>query len=481
MYEPRAVEAPLVRHSREYAARHALLAPNSAVLVGLSGGVDSVVLLHVLARLGHPVQAAHLNFGLRGAESDEDERWVRGHCADLGIPLHVGKADVALQAGAGESVQMTARRLRYAFLLRTASAAGLSCVAVGHHLDDQAETVLHNLFRGTGPDGLAGMPAGRPIEAGSEIGLVRPLLHARRRAIVDYARSEGLAWREDATNCDVRYARNRMRTVVLPAIAEAFGSAATEQIARSSALVRAYVEDTVAPVTSALFDRAADPDKQSLDMETLLQSSAVWRRRLILDALRQWLPTVCASSEAVRQVERLLHAQPGRRIAFGDAIVWRGRGRLVFQVAAPESGAVRLVAGCTVLATAGAFDVELLESRAPAAPRDDPFVELVDADRLGSSLTARPWQPGDRLRPLGMDGTKKVSDLLTDAKVPVARRKQVWVITSASKVVWVVGIRLSADFRVLPSTKSIVRLTFIPYSDRHQDERSDDRRRGGLH
>ena len=388
MLEPETVEAPLVRQSREFAARHALIAPNAAVLVGLSGGVDSLVLLHVLERLGHPVRAAHLNFRLRGEESEADEAWIRDLCGERGTPLHVGKADVAAQAAAGESVQMTARRLRYAFLLRTASAAGLACVAVGHHLDDQAETVLQNLIRGTGPEGLAGMPAKRPIEAGSRVMLVRPLLHARRQAIVDFARSEGLSWREDASNADTRYTRNRMRSVVLPAIADAFGSAAAERIVRSSALVRAYVEDTAVPVASALFERAADLAEQSLDLEILLQSTAVWRGRIILRALREWLPAVGGTGEAVRQVERLLHAQPGRRIAFGDAIVWRGRGRLIFRVAAPEDGSVQLEVGRTVLARAGEFGVELLSSRPLAARDDDPFAELVDADRLGTSLSA---------------------------------------------------------------------------------------------
>ncbi len=421
------------------------------------------MLLHVLARLGHPVQAAHMNFGLRGSESNDDETWVRDHCKEQGIPLHVAKADMATRACTDESVQMTARRLRYAFLLRTASAEGIVHVAVGHHQDDQAETVLLNLVRGTGPDGLAGMPAKRPIEAGSNIMLVRPLLHARREAIIDYSRSEGLAWREDATNSDPRYARSRMRSVVLPAIKDAFGSAATERIARSSSTVRAYVEETVAPVALALFERAADLREQSLDLGVLFQPAAVWRRRLILQAIRQWLPAVSGTSEAVRQIEHLLHAQPGRRIAFGNALVWRGRGRLVFGTDAGTPGRVRLAAGRAVLVPTGAFEMEILASRPPDALNDDPFVELVDADRLGSSLTARPWQPGDRLRPLGMDGTKKVSDLLTDAKVPVARRKQTWVLTSGSEVVWVVGIRLSADFCVLPSTKSFVRLTYRPY------------------
>ncbi len=457
------MDAPLVRHSREYAARHALVAPNSPVLVGLSGGVDSVVLLHVLGQLGHPVQAAHMNFGLRGSESNDDEAWVRDHCKEQGISLQVGRADLAARACTGESAQMTARRMRYGFLLRTASAAGIFHVAVGHHQDDQAETVLLNLIRGTGPDGLAGMRAKRPIEAGSNIMLVRPLLHARREAIIDYARNEGLAWREDASNSDPRYARSRMRSVVIPAITQAFGRAATERIARSSSTVRAYVEETVTPVARALFERAADLQEQSLDLGVLFQTAAVWRRRLILQAIRQWLPTVSGTSEAVRQIEHLLHAQPGRRIAFGKALVWRGRVRLVFGTDAGTPGPVQLEAGRAVLVPTGAFEMEILASRPPNALNDDPLVELVDADRLGSSLTARPWQPGDRLRPLGMDGTKKVSDLLTDAKVPVACRKQTWVITSGSQVVWVVGIRLSADYRVMPSTKSIIRLTYRPY------------------
>ena len=180
--------------------------PAEHVLVGVSGGMDSIVLLHALHALGYPLQAAHVNYGLRGQDSDGDEALVRTVCEQWGIPLEVLNAGEPAPVGA--SVQDWARQLRYSFFEDVAQHAGIAYVAVAHHQDDQAETLLLRLIRGSGVEGLAAMPASRPIRQGSPIQLIRPFLNTPRSALKAYAEANSLAWRTDGSNADLRYATN---------------------------------------------------------------------------------------------------------------------------------------------------------------------------------------------------------------------------------------------------------------------------------
>ncbi|RMH66130.1 MAG: tRNA lysidine(34) synthetase TilS, partial [Bacteroidetes bacterium] len=230
---------------RRFMAEQGLPEPGEAVLVGLSGGVDSVVLTVVLQRLGYRVAAAHVNYRLRGAASEEDEAWVRAFCREQRVPCHVRRlaegAVVRVARGTGGSVQAAARTLRYAYFEERARRLGLRWVAVAHHLDDQAETVLLHLLRGTGVEGMAGMPVARPIRPGSPVRVMRPLLGVRRHAIEAFARHQGLGWREDASNTHPRYRRGVLRAEVLPLLEARFGAAVVPNLARTAALVRGYV------------------------------------------------------------------------------------------------------------------------------------------------------------------------------------------------------------------------------------------------
>ena len=234
--------------------RHALLETGEPVVTGLSGGVDSIVLTSVLAALGVSVRAVHVNYRLRGDASDEDEAFVRTWCGERGIDLVVRSFDGEWPSDA--SVQQAARDFRYAVFEEEALAIPCGKVAVGHHRDDQAETVLLNLFRGSGPEGLAGMPVRREISPGSSVQVVRPLLAERRRDIEAYARAQGLTWREDASNTTPKYRRGALRGDILPLIEQHFGEAVVENIARSGSLVREYVDEVLRDGLEACFDVA---------------------------------------------------------------------------------------------------------------------------------------------------------------------------------------------------------------------------------
>jgi tRNA(Ile)-lysidine synthase len=482
----------LIDAVRDFIDDGALLpAPGKArVVVGLSGGADSVVLVHVLRELGHDVVAAHVNYGLR-AEARGDQAFAQRYGASFEppVPVRVARRDAEAQADRWDaSLQEAAREQRYAFFAAVAQEEGAGHVAVGHHRGDQAETVLLNLARGSGPEGLAGMRPKRllrkegksketasrsgnarpSVSPHSRIQLIRPLLEVSRDQIEAYARERGLSWREDASNRDTRFKRAALRRDVLPALEEHFPGA-SERLARSATLTRAYVDEALRPELHRRFDAAQAPGAEGgrLQLAALQGAPPVWQRRLLLEGLRRWSPDAPRSRAVARELRGLLEAQPGRHMDFAHSRVWRERETLRFvgEKKQPGEAAPQPLAPSRPACLPGGT----VRAEGLAAPPADltaagPRVAVLDAERAPFPLTVRPWQDGDRLRPLGMDGHALVSDLLTDAKVPPSERRSVLVVCADERVLWVAGYRLAEDAKVRPSTRRAVRLTFEPAS-----------------
>lgn len=454
---------PIVERTAGFAAGcmdgHQLLPPAPAkVVVGVSGGVDSVALLAVLAELGYRPIAVHLNYQLRGDASDGDEAFVREYAAEMNVPLVVQTFDTtAIAQERGDSIQVVARDLRYNAFLEAAADHGAHYVAVGHHADDQAETVLLNLLRGAGPEGLAGMPAQRRL--GEGVTLVRPFLPLRRADIIDYARHRGLTWRDDASNESPDYRRGALRSEILPALDAHFGGDVASRIVRSADLMRQYVETSMQPETERRFEASRAQEDATLDIRKLSKQPLVWRQRILLLAAARWLDGVPYTSATATALDALIESQAGRRLDLGRGTVWRERSviRFVnaseddFAEAASTEAVIESIPGAAVI-NRRRVTIELVD----AVPRDfrsqhppDPHAEYIDADRLELPLTIRPWRAGDRMRPLGMPGTKKVSDILTDARVPSSRRRHALVVEDARGIVWLVGHRIDQRVRIV--------------------------------
>lgn len=442
---------------------HGLIEPGARVVVGVSGGVDSVVLLRVLLGLGYDAVAAHVNYTLRGAASDGDEAFVRALCSRLGVPCHVARFDTAAEAH-GNSVQATARALRYDFFARLAAAYACRAVAVAHHMDDQAETVLLNLFRGTGLEGLAGMPVRRRLSPDSDAALVRPFLGVRRSAIEALARGEGWDWRTDASNAGPKYRRSVLRTQFLPLAEEHFGAATPEHIAQAAGFVRAYLDGVWQGSFEAAWEACAGAGEGALALAALRALDPAMRGRVFLEALRRWLPGAPAQASTVAGLEALMQAQVGGRVALLQGTVWREREHLVFrtQQQAPGEAEVRpLPYEGAVGVPGGVVVLRRVDGRPSVLDAGDDTV-YVDAERVAPPLLLRPWRPGDRLQPLGMNHRKKVSDLLTERKVPSHERADIRVVCSGEDIVWVVRHRLDHRVRIRPETRSIAKIEYIP-------------------
>lgn len=447
--------------------QHDLLAPGETVLVGASGGLDSTVLVHVLHRLGYAVELAHVNYGLRGAASEGDAAFVRELGSRLGLPVHEARCDAKKDAAERQtSVQDAARRLRYAFFAETATARTIRAVAVAHHLDDQVETVLLALLRGRGPEGVAGMAPQRPMHEAPQVQLIRPMLQMQRQELEQWANAQGITWRVDASNADERYRRNAIRHRLVPVLEAVGGPEALVNIARSSGLLRAYLDADMQPSLDVLFAAAVTREGASpaLRLEVLQALDPVWQGRLLMEALRQWVPDADPDQAQVAQLVALIAKQAGKHVVLGETRVWREREALVFvpprEAAAHQQQVLR--PGETARLPHGMLHFDLLAVPPQSLNARNPRVAYLDAEMLQNAVVVRPWREGDCLQPLGMAGTKRASDLLTEAQVPVHRRHDVWVVEAAGTIVWVVGHRLAEAAKVHAGTAQVAKFTFLP-------------------
>ncbi len=466
--------------------RRGLLEGVRTVVVGLSGGADSVCLLDLLALMAErgdikaAVHAAHLNHGLRGAESDADERFARELAEKSGLPITVERRDVnAARADAGGSLEEAARRERYSFLASVAAKTGAQAVAVGHNADDQVETVMHRMIRGAGLRGLCGMPLTRPLLADTSlqgvpgVRLIRPLLRARRREIIGHLRERGLAFREDSSNLDTAFLRNRIRNELIPLIESGYNTAFGESLLRLSR--------SAADVCDLLLDLAHSEAELCVAGETLdvkrfrLAHPAV--RPLLIDAAATAIVPVLPQFNATHYEavsELALRGKPGDRVDLpGGIAAIRSENAITFATASPNkhapSAAVEAVlnvpgetavAGFMVKATLvdpAAFD---LNAFLRTKTRYD---EVVDFDAVPGPLLVRSRRDGDVFQPLGSAGRKKVGDFLTDLKLPADERDRVLIVAAGEQPVWIVGFRIDDCVKVTPQTKRLLRLSVEPF------------------
>jgi tRNA(Ile)-lysidine synthase len=441
---------------RAFIAEHALLAPGQRAIAAVSGGVDSIVLLHLLREDYAPL-AAHVHHGLR-EDADEDAAFVGQLAAAWGLEARVVRVTVET----GASRQGRARRARYRALRELALAEGIGTVAVAQHRDDVAETVLLQLLRGAGPAGWAAMPIRRPLGRDSGIELVRPVRFASRAEILAYARAHEIPWREDASNRDPRYRRTFVRQRVMPLLRRGFGEGAADRLAAAAELAEAYVASGAALAPEEAL-RGAMAEPGALSVEVLAAMPAVVRRGVILAFLARQSGGVPRSANAVREVEDLLGRQPGRRAILGEVTVWRERDvlRFAFTESAPPAFVAGVPAEGVVHTPCGELVVTPLAD-VPTAFPESPLAEVADVDALQPPVLLRTWRDGDSLVPHGMTGRKRVSDLLTERRVPPSERGKQLVLEAGGQILWVVGHRLAAAAAVTASTRGAVHLTWNP-------------------
>lgn len=433
-----------------------LLTPGDRVLVALSGGADSVALLHLLHALAPTfpltVLAAHLDHGMR-LESSADADFVRSLCARLGVVLVEGRVDVpALAEERRRGLEETARDARRQFLRQAAAQHGCAAIALGHHRDDQAETVLFRLLRGSALSGLAAM---RPRSAP----FIRPLLFFSRRQIREFLAGRRLPFVEDASNRDLTFTRNRIRHQLLPLLRD-FNPRIEEHLTRFSsrlALEENYweFEERRLLVELCRFGES----EVWLERGALLALHPAVRlrllRRTLLSVRGDLLGVAACHLEAIESM--LLAARPQAELHLPGAWAGRRYEQLWLRSAAPEASPPFLftIDGPGVYPLPGGGELQVVLAGA-ALGEDQRTVEF-DAARVSFPLTLRSPHPGDRFRPAGTGGSKKLKDFLIDTKVPRERR-QCLPLVAETEVLWVVGMRRCAGREPAPASGPVLRL-----------------------
>ncbi len=449
--------------------RHTLLNPGQRVLVGVSGGLDSTVLAYLLRDLGYQIELAHVNYRRRGEASDNDAAFVADLSEQWAVPVHkcMVKPE-SLTEYPNTSFQDAARQLRYQFFEVTAQSHGLESVAVAHHLNDQAETILLALLRGRGPEGLAGMYPKRPLVSGLPIDLIRPLLSVPRDMLKEWALHHDIPWQHDASNESLDYRRNALRHQVMPLLEMIGETAAASNMARSATLLQKYVTTQWTPALDLFWAVVATSvyGYPALQVSELVRLGDVWKGRLVIEAVTRWFSSRPSSHRYVSAILELLESEVGRHVHIGAGTVWRERNTLVFVSPSPsEEPKTRSLQPGMIEPVQGGF-LHFDQLAVPPAQRDPRtrHVAYFDADVLGENVRLRPWHEGDRMQPLGMTGTKRISDILTEAKVPVFLRPGFLVLERNGRIGWVVGIRQGAFAAVKADTKRIAKFTLL--SDR---------------
>ena len=456
-----------------------LLAPGEPLLVGVSGGADSVALLHALIQLGRKPHACHLNHRLRGADSDADAEFVRQLAQRHGLPFTIEKRDVAaLAADRKLSLEDAARRARHEFFAAIAERTGIKTLALAHTADDQVETFLLKLLRGAGATGLSGMELERRLGA---VRVIRPLLGVRRSDILEYLAAEKASWREDASNADPRFTRNRIRHVLLPLLEREFNPAVRETLLRTAEILRDEDSYLTRHVSGTVYSPACCGDE--IDVEALAGWPPAVQRRVV----RLWLgPETELGFEHIEAVRDLaVSGCPSAEVHLpDDLIVYREYDELKKARRAelePVRGKWPLtIDGETVIRELGTKFVchpELVEVYPPqagksrslpkeilrSAQNDKKNEERFDLDSLGDSLFVRTWQEGDHFQPLGMSGEKKLQDFFVDEKVPRRVRGRTPLLCAADgRIAWVVGMRIADPFKIGKTTRHILRMRVKP-------------------
>ena len=441
---------PLLESFQRYIAENDLATHDDRILLTVSGGVDSMVMLSLFTRSGYRVGVAHCNFQLRGAESDEDEELVAREAARCGVPCYNRRFDTAGEMErTGESMEMAARRLRYAWFDALSREEGYTVIAIAHHIDDSIETFFINLLRGTGLRGLTGIS--------TQVGkVIRPLMFASRKEILEYAVQNRIPFREDSSNRSTKYLRNKIRLGLIPRIREInpkFTELMRKNIGRLTD-AQLFIDHGIERIRREAVTSQGDTDTIRVD-----RIDPAFPREFVIYEL---LNSAGFKGDVIDALcHALNHDATGRRFYARDRMATIDRGAIIVTPIAPddecrttvERGAVRSYCGNAVLYYEYC-DIDDVQTF--GTPEQ---VAQVDADKLRFPLTLRRWREGDWFIPFGMTGRKKVSDFLIDAKVPLPEKQRQFVLLSGDDIVWLVGRRIDDRFRLTAETENVLRIT----------------------
>ncbi len=441
----------LFQRFENYIEQNKMVDKSDKILLTVSGGVDSMVLMDLFVKAGYNVGVAHCNFQLRAQESDEDEILVERTTQKYNIPLYNKRFDTLGEMElTGDSMEMVARRQRYEWFEQLSIKHGYTVIAIAHHVDDSIETFFINLFRGTGLKGLTGISP--------QIGkIVRPLTFATRKDIMEYAAINHIAFREDSSNRSTKYLRNKIRLGLVPRIREINTKFTTIMRKNIDRLTDAqlFIDSSIGKIRSQVISEA--DGISSLDVDLI--DPALPRQFVIYELLSS---SYGFKGDVIDSLIKSLDSESsGRRFYSKEYVAYTHRGKILITRFGAEDlcevsvtqNTHRSYCGNSVLHYE-LIDIDFIESF--TQPEN---IALIDADKLSYPLTLRRWREGDWFTPIGMSGRKKISDFLIDQKVSQPEKERQFVMVSGGDIVWVVGRRVDERFKLTRESENVLKVT----------------------
>jgi tRNA(Ile)-lysidine synthase len=437
-----------------------LVREGEKIVVAVSGGIDSIALLHSLIQLKEKFKlslvVAHFNHQLRGKESDEDEEFVRSYVKDFNIDCYIERANTQLTAETQKiSIQEAARILRYAFFTKIRTSSGFSKIATAHNADDNCETILLNILRGAGVQGLRGIPIQRDDE-----GIIRPLLFASRHDIEIYALENRIPYRVDSSNLKTDYTRNFVRLNIIPLIKENINPNISATLQRTSLLFNELDEYLIGETKNMLDEIVVKSTPYEVTINLIaLHSKPVFIQEYILFSLVKQFSKREITFNNIRALHKVTFSESGSYCSVSSNIVfYKNRDEALLKIInniPPFRYDVQL--NREYKFDLFYFNTEIVSK---AEMNTDHNEEYVDADLTKGKLRLRNWTEGDWFFPFGMNGKKKLSDLFIDEKIPIFKKASIPILEADNQIVWVCGIRLDDRFKITSKTKNIIRLNY---------------------
>jgi tRNA(Ile)-lysidine synthase len=430
-------------------SRHALCTPSNRVLLAVSGGLDSMVMLHLFKKANYPIAVAHCNFQLRGSEAEEDQRFVADACTSLDVPFFTKKFGTQEYAKENRlSIQVAARELRYAWFQELMEEKKFDFLATAHHVNDSLETVLLKWIHGASLEGFAGIPVRNKK-------VIRPMLFATRSLLSDFASERGIMWRSDSSNDSDDYQRNFIRHQVIPKLKE-INPALESTFRHGLKKITGELEFLKTQLEQWKQDHVHQKSGQVLiDKAALLNAS--FSDSLLWRVVREYGFNI----DQCHDMMEAMQSQSGKKFIGTSHLLTLDREHIIISPydEAYEAVTIREKNESVVR---GAWEISIVRSKSKDISTN-PIIASLDADKIKFPITWRYWQPGDSFYPLGMENRKKLSDFLIDRKIPLADKNGISVLESAGEIIWVVGHRIDNRYKITPETKTVIKLTVQPH------------------
>jgi len=437
----------MFKQFQTFTAQNGLCTQADKILIAVSGGADSVVLLHLLHKVGYKIALAHCNFNLRGEESDNDEKFVKNLCSKYNIKSHFISFNTKEFASKNKiSIEMAARDLRYNWFNELCSKYRYTKIATGHHLNDSIETIFINLTRGTGINGLTGISA---INGN----IIRPLLFATRKQIEQYTVSEKLHYRNDSSNTSNKFVRNIIRNEIIPAfkrINTAFEDTMKQNLENINSAATIYNNEINNTKTKLLLKDKTQFKIPIKELSELSNKSTY---------LFEFISPFGFNYDTVNSILLAINSSPGKTFYSKDYKLLVDREFLLIQEQSPEPEIFISNDLNDFLKLPVKISANIQEAENFTITKKSNHACL-DADQIKFPLVIRKWKTGDTFYPLGMTQKKKLSDFFIDQKIDLFQKEKIWIIESDGRIVWIVGERIDNRFKITDKTKTVLKLEF---------------------